>query len=127
VKAPAGFFISHDGALCRDTPAATTVREHYARTHRTINTGAELRATLRAGSYAWPGGYPLFLLTDDGASLCFACVLAELPNVLRAIRAKVNDGWRVVGCDVNYEDEDNICSHCNARIPSAYGNDEGQA
>jgi hypothetical protein len=64
-----GFFTSHDGALCRTHGAPITVREHYAHTHQTIDTGREFRETLRAGAYAWPGGYPLYFITSDGAAL----------------------------------------------------------
>lgn len=66
--------------------------------------------------YAWPGGYPVFHVTNDGAALCTDCVQAEMeqcsdPNA---------HGWYVVGHDVNWEDPELFCDHCNARIESAY-------
>ena len=85
-----------------------------------IKTTAQLRAILRAGPYAWPGGYPMFFVTNDGDSLCFECVRAEYRSVSYSIRHKVNDGWRVVACCVNWEDNDMICDHCGERIESAY-------
>jgi hypothetical protein len=120
MQVPAGFFVTHDGTLCRDVPAAPIVRERYAFTYRFITSGAQLRATLRAGAFAWPGGYQMFLLTSDGGALCFTCAERELRQITRAIRGRLSDGWRVTGCDVNWEDASLTCDHCNACIPSAY-------
>jgi hypothetical protein len=39
---------------------------------------SELKSILRAGPYAWPGGYPLYFLTIDGGTLSFAAVQAEV-------------------------------------------------
>ena len=32
--------------------------------------------------YAWPGGYPLFLVTSDGAALCIDCGKKEYRNII---------------------------------------------
>lgn len=89
-----------------------------------INNSKDLRTALRNGPYAWPGGYPLYFITHDGEALSFKAVRDEYRLVLRSVREKSNDGWRVVGVDINYEDEDLICAHTNERIPSAYGTPE---
>ena len=95
-----------------------------AHTHREIQSGLQYRETLRAGPYAWPGGYPLLLVTDDGAALCFDCGRTEGPQILRSIRSRSRDGWRVVGCDVHWEGPPEHCEHCGREIPSAYGSDD---
>jgi hypothetical protein len=96
--------------------------------HTTIETGRQFRETLRAGPYAWPGGYPLMLLCSDGGALCFDCGRSEARQIIRAIRDNARDGWRVIGCFVHWEGPDEECAHCGKGIPSAYGStddDEG--
>lgn len=88
----------------------------------TIQTTTDLKNAIRSGAYAWPGGYPLFFITDDGAALSFDSVKANLRSVLWSIKNKVNDGWRVVGCDANWEDGELTCEHSGKRIESAYCN-----
>ena len=70
--------------------------------------------------YAWPGGYPLFFVTSDGEALSFAAAKAQRRNVLEAIAGGYNDGWRVAGVQVNWEDADLVCAHTGAPIESAY-------
>jgi len=101
------------------------LRDNFKRRHRDITSTADLRATLRAGPYAWPGGYPLYFITSDGAALSFEAVRSELRNVLWSMQNRVSDGWRVVACDINYEDGDLRCDHTGKRIPSAYGDETG--
>jgi hypothetical protein len=51
-------------------------------------------------SYAWPGGYPLFYLSQDGTVYCAECASqrdAEPP---------------VVTYDINYEDPLLFCEGC---------------
>ena len=66
----------------------------------------------------WPGGYPLALLTDDGGVLCPACVRREREQILDALP---RSGWRADGAFVHWEGDPLRCDHCNASIPSAYG------
>lgn len=86
-----------------------------------INNSEDLRVAMRHGPYSWPGGYPCYFIADDGAPLSFEAVRENYKLVLRSVREQNNDGWRVVGVDINYEDEDLTCAHTNERIPSAYG------
>ena len=71
--------------------------------------------------YAWPGGYPLFLVTSDGAALCIDCGKKEYRSIVWAIRHNVSDGWKVEAADINYEDAELYCDHCSNKIESAYG------
>ena len=70
--------------------------------------------------YAWPGGYPLFAITSDGAALCASCTKKKLGNIVTAIARNLRDGWKVEGIDVNWEDADLTCDHCGQHIESAY-------
>lgn len=85
----------------------------------------DVKATLRAGRYAWPGCYPMYFVTVDGCALCFKCARAEWrlivgAHLLRAYRS----GWSIVGVDVNWEDPDLYCDHCGGRVESAYAEDD---
>lgn len=82
----------------------------------------ELRKAIRA-KYAWPGGYPMFCITSDGAALCMECARKEYKQIAYARHHKQNDGWCVVAVDINYEDASLHCDHCSQRIESAYAED----
>jgi len=115
---PAHMFISaQDGALhdTRDPQwSARPLRAIYSRTCRRITTAAELKATLRAGAWAWPGGYPMYFVTHDGECLSFDAVRENLAQCLAR-----ESGWRVFGVEINYED-DLYCEHTGLPIPAAY-------
>ena len=75
--------------------------------------------------YAWPGGYPVFMITQDGAALCPDCVKKEIRTIIGAIRsADTRGGWFPAGTEINYEDASLYCAHCGNRIESAYAEDE---
>lgn len=88
--------------------------------HEQMNT-KQLKEEIRAGAYAWPGGYPKFAVTSDGECLCCACVVKEYKQILYAVKHQLRDGWRVDWFDINWEDQDLYCDNCNAHIESAYG------
>jgi hypothetical protein len=118
------FTSSSDGALY-DTRVTgwshrPALRPVYERTFREITTTHQMKATLRAGPYAWPGGYPLYFIMSDGEALSFDAARAELRQILPAIHQRLNDGWRVVGCEINFEDTDLRCAHTDVRIEAAY-------
>ena len=73
---------------------------------------------LVAQPYAWPGGYPRFAITTDGAALCKRCAATERESIGTTTGA---DGWCVSGLDVNWEDTQLYCDHCSELIESAYG------
>ena len=94
------------------------LRENYSKHHRTIASVADLKATLRAGEYAWPGGYQLFFLTNDGETISFDGVRGDFYNTVY----EITEGYssRIVACDVTYEDTNMICAETNKPIPAAY-------
>lgn len=81
----------------------------------------DFRRDYRLGQYAWPGGYPRFFVMDDGEALSWAAAKENRSQILHSIAFGINDGWRVVGVDINWEDGDLVCSHTNKRIETAYG------
>jgi hypothetical protein len=84
----------------------------------------DLKQALRAGPYAWPGGYPLFFLTADGSVLSFAAVREELRQVLCAVRQPGTDPWwEIVAIGTNWEEPDLCCEHTGQLIPCAYPED----
>lgn len=70
--------------------------------------------------YAWPGGYPRYFITSDGAALSYKSAADNQDQIIDAIENKSNDGWRIVGCDINWEDLELYCEHSSERIESAY-------
>ena len=70
--------------------------------------------------YAWPGGYPLYLITADGAALCIDCGKKEFRQIAWDWTRKASTGWCAEATDVNWEDTDLICDHCGNKIESAY-------
>lgn len=86
--------------------------------------GKNMIQTAAAG-YAWPGGYPTFLLMTDGKVLCPECVRAELRQIIGACVANAaNGGWMPAAADVNWEDPELYCGNCGNRIKSAYAEDD---
>lgn len=71
--------------------------------------------------YAWPGGYPLFLLMADGEALSIDAARDHWREICRAvIQDDRRDSWFAVGAQINYEDSDLYCAHTGARIEAAY-------
>jgi len=109
-----------DGALY-DTRIAdwshNPLRANYARHHKAIESVADMKATLRAGKFTFPGCYELFFITSDGAALCFDCAGGNFDLVADSIRGNHNDGWRIVACDIADHYEDGLyCDHCNKTL-----------
>lgn len=79
---------------------------------------------LSKGAYAWPGGYPIYFLTSDGAVLSFKAAQEEKRQIVSAILNRdTRGGWHVEGADINWEDAQLYCDHTGERIESAYAED----
>ena len=82
--------------------------------------------------YAWPGGYPLFLLCEDGGVLsidaareCWRQIAQAHIQTAKDARWKhANAQWLISAAAVNWEDPDLFCDHSGARIESAYAEPE---
>jgi hypothetical protein len=84
-----------------------------------INSISDFRKAIRIGPYAWPGGYPLFFIMSDGATLSFNAAKAERRLMIEALRDGDDNGWRPIAVDINWEDGDLYCDHTGKRIESA--------
>lgn len=101
-----------------------------AHTGDMIRTALEgmLRQPAGVEAYAWPGGYPIGYLTDDGEYLCGACV-NDPTNPVHVGGAA--DGWRLEGFEAlegSSADYDGAvyCAHCwSVLIPG--DDDDGEA
>jgi len=86
-----------------------------------IRTLSDFRRAMRAGPYAWPGGYPVYFVTADGAALSFQAARDNRREILDAIASDDNGGgWRVVGADLALEGP-LFCDHTGQPIETAYG------
>ena len=81
----------------------------------------DFRAAMRHGKYAWPGGYPCYFITSDGEALSFEAAKSNRRYILESIANGCNDGWRIIGVDINWEDGNLFCAHNGKQIESAYG------
>ena len=88
-----------------------------------MDTIQQLQTFIRDGGFAWPGGYPCYALTSDGAALSVDAVKDNYRIIRESMRDDSNDGWRVVAIDINYEDPNLYCDHTGERIESAYCED----
>jgi hypothetical protein len=117
----AHFMISESDGGLYDTRGTNwsekPLRANYARHKRKIESVADMKATLRAGAYAWPGGYELFFITRDGGAICFDCARKAFRLICDSIRNGHSDGRRVVACDIAEYYEDGLaCDHCGRDI-----------
>lgn len=87
----------------------------------------DIKRALRSGPYAFPGGYPLYFITEDGGVLSFAAVRENWREIVSAkLRQDKSGGWFVVAAAINYEDASLFCDHTNKRIESAYAEPESE-
>jgi hypothetical protein len=90
-----------------------------------IKSIGDFRKAIRNGKFAWPGGYPMFFVMDDGEAISFEAAKAERRNILEALAADhAHDGWKPVAFEINWEDADLYCAHTGKRIESAYAEPE---
>lgn len=73
-------------------------------------------------AHAWPGGYEIHYITDDCGILCHQCANQELDRTLDPD----DEQFCIVGAEINYEDNDLYCDHCNRQILPAYGDQEDE-
>ncbi len=122
---PDHLFVADNGALydtrVSDWHKKPPLRPMFKRGVPWINNTHECKAAIRNGQYAWPGGYQMYLVCDDGAAMCFECARKDIRQILPAIQHNERNGWRVIATEINYEDSDLYCEGCSEKIPAAYG------
>lgn len=93
--------------------SAPPLRARYSWHHIHINSLADLKATLRAGPYSWPGCYEVVFYTQDGGTLCHDCTSEEFPQIAYDWLHDISTGWKVVAADTVEGDEEITCDHCS--------------
>lgn len=84
----------------------------------------DIKQAIRS-KYGWPGGYPLYLIMDDGEALSIDAAREQWREIVAAHIARDSwGGWLVAAVDINYENPDLYCAHSGARIESAYAEEE---
>lgn len=69
-------------------------------------------------AYAWPGGYPLYYITQDNGVLCAKCANDYMEG------RDTEEQLKPVAVEPNWENLNLYCENCNAQIESAYGPNE---
>jgi hypothetical protein len=82
-----------------------------------MKTSAQIRKEFVENPFAWPGGYPIYAITDDGAAICRHCAESESESIDDAYP---RDGWYLVALQINWNDCDLVCDNCLKPIESAY-------
>jgi len=77
--------------------------------------------TAIASKYAWPGGYPLMVVVEDGETFCIDCCVKESERMIEALKTPSHEDrdWTPAYAEVNWE-SDLTCAHCNNPIERAY-------
>ena len=113
-------FLSESGDLYTDD-LSHVVRPALRRTFTEIRTGRELRATLRAGAYAWPGGYTIALICADGEMASISGLLRDRSAYRMAIRhIRDQADCRIVGAMLYDAGDTRWCAYTNAAIEPSY-------
>ena len=90
----------------------------------------QAKEAIRTG-YAWPGGYELFGIADDGNLLCCKCMRDNFRAIVDSTKHSIHDGWCIdaIGSSADLESGDWIreegeekgysldhCVHCNKEM-----------
>lgn len=84
-----------------------------------IITIEDFEKALSTNGFTDLGCYPLYFVTNDGGLLSFKSAKENAELIKEAIKDDDNFGWRVCGCDVNWESL-LFCDHSGEQIESAY-------
>ena len=91
---------------------------------RNISTPWDLRAEVKNGGHAWPGGYPIVLVCADGEMASVAALARKenrdaLRRAMADIQYRANE--RPMYAWVYFEGPDAVCAYTGEIIESAYG------
>jgi hypothetical protein len=118
-------FLSESGDLFdtrRENWSDRPLRAGFAGHRAVIKNGMDLRATLRAGGAAWPGGYTVVLFTADGEMASIAGLLRDKSALRIALRdIKERCRGRIVASGPYQEGPREMCCYTDTPIESDYG------
>ena len=101
------------------------MRAVFSRHFPRVENMAQVKACIRAGRFTDIGGYPLYFVCADGEALSFEAARANLREIASAFNTGAKD-WRIVACEINWEDSELTCDHTGEPIPCAYDNESGE-
>jgi hypothetical protein len=86
---------------------------------------SSIKTAIRTASegYAFPGGYPLYLVMRDGSAICPNCVRESFRTLYRDSMESYGPSFEVDSAQVNWEDNTLFCDNCGRRIEPAYSDD----
>jgi hypothetical protein len=93
----------------------------HHRNSKAIDALQQVKEAIR-NEYAWPGGYPLSIICNDGAAICPNCAKANWHSIAHDTLKGWRTGWDVAGAQILWEGG-NCCEQCNANL-DAYPADE---
>lgn len=71
-----------------------------------------------ANPFAWPGGYEIFAIMEDGETLCNKCCEKE-QHIIRETHK--GSGWNILGLSHTGEDDGFLtCCHCERVIQEGF-------
>ncbi len=73
-----------------------------------------IKAAIRS-PYAWPGGYQLAIVMNDGAAICPDCARKEWKQIVHDTLKGWSTGWDAALVSVLWEGE-NHCANCNFNL-----------
>lgn len=116
---PDHLFVASNGDLHdtrKENWAETPLRAGYSYTCECLVNNNELKAALRNGPYAWPGGYQMYMVDANGMPMSFEGAEKEF---LRFRGAEHTFEFPIY-VSVNWENDELYCDITGERIPSCY-------
>lgn len=88
----------------------------------TQSKSAKIAKFIGENKYSFPGGYEMFAVMSDAASVCFDCCKSEYRSIATTTGT---DGWTAVGIMTTDQiDEIENCAHCGRQISGGSENTE---
>lgn len=117
-KANNDFMVGVDGGLyntnVKNWADCEPLRPDFCKHKLECYTLNDVKASLRAGEFTFPGGYRLAFITSDAACLSFDAVKNNWHSVVWDWINEASTGWRVVGLmNVDELDESLYCDETN--------------
>ena len=85
-----------------------------------------LKAFIRS-PFAWPGGYTLIAVMDDGECLCHECTRDNFREIVECTKHQERIGWNFIDVTINWEDPSMYCAHCDEPLTPEYCEHEQEA
>ncbi len=67
-------------------------------------------------AFAWPGGYPLAVILEDGEAICPKCARAEYRQIAWSTIVGDHGGWAALGAQICEGEQHEACCHCGTTI-----------